>query len=159
MRKFNTSDLFTGYLKQLLHDFNLPKIKVYSKKYLDYFKNNSEESPEILSSIKYNKNIDGNENLNVRYFPYIRQGRIQEYINNKWYTLGDYISSAPKYYTYNQKILNYTKNLQITSNTYDSYTHEYLGDYLRFHRDYANLNLMPLYNCFSDRACDKLNLK
>ena len=61
-------------------------------------------------------------------------------------------------YTYGQKILNYTKNLQIQNTVYDSYTHEYLGDYLRFHRDFANINLMPLYNCFSNRACPHLDL-
>jgi hypothetical protein len=61
-------------------------------------------------------------------------------------------------YTYGDKLLNYTKNLYITNNVYDSYTHEYLGDYLRFKRDYLDINLMPLYNCFSNRTCDKLDL-
>jgi hypothetical protein len=62
-------------------------------------------------------------------------------------------------YSYGQKILNYTKTLQIQNTVYDSYTHEYLGDYLRFHRDFANINLMPLYNCFSNRACPHLDLE
>ena len=152
MKKFNTSDLFTGYLKQLLHDFNLPKIKVYTKKHREYFNKHNEESAEILSTSQ-------NTDLNVRHFPYLKDGQIQEYINNKWYNTSTKVAAAPKFYTYGQKILNYTKNLKINSNVYDSYTHEYLGDYLRFQRDYYDLNLMSLYNCFSNRACDKLNLK
>ncbi|MBP5468708.1 MAG: hypothetical protein J6Z11_05635 [Candidatus Riflebacteria bacterium] len=33
-----------------------------------------------------------------------------------------------------------------------------MGDYLRFQRDYNNINLMPLYNCFSDRPCNSLDI-
>ena len=152
MKKFNTADLFTGYLKQLLHDFNLPKIKVYTKKHATYYNKHKEESREILSTSHIT-------DINVRHFPYLKDGQIQEYIDNKWYNINTKVKAAPKFYTYGQKILNYTKNLKINSNVYDSYTHEYLGDYLRFQRDYYGLNLMSLYNCFSNRACDKLNLK
>ena len=45
---------------------------------------------------------------------------------------------------------NYYKQLKFTGNSYDSHTHEYLGDYLRFIRDYKGLNLMSLYNCYSN---------
>ena len=65
---------------------------------------------------------------------------------------------TPKGYAYNLKIRNYTKNLKIQNNVYDSYTHEYLGDYLRFQRDYRNINLMPLYNCFSNTLCQRLDI-
>ena len=65
---------------------------------------------------------------------------------------------TPNGYAYNLKIRNYTKNLKIQNNVYDSYTHEYLGDYLRFQRDYRNINLMPLYNCFSNTLCPRLDI-
>ena len=158
MRKFNTSDLFTGYIKQLLHNFNLPKIKVYTEQHRQYaLKNEDKESPEILGTVKASSD---NTMKNVRYFPYIKDGEIQEYINNEWKNVGDRGKiKVFRNYVYGEKILNYTKNLKINSNVYDSYTHEYLGDYLRFHRDFLNLDLMPLYNCFSNRSCDKLKLK
>ena len=171
MRTFNNSDLFTGYLKQLLHDFNLPKIKVYTKQHQQYAAQYGVERPDILDTIEasvdnkaYSKavadTIPSNAQKNVRYFPYIKDGQIQEYVNSKWQNIrtNDIKPMALSRYNYGVPILNYTKNLKINSNTYDSYTHEYLGDYLRFHRDFLNLDLMPLYNCFSNRACDKLTL-
>lgn len=97
MFKFDNSHIFTGYLKQYLHDFNLPK-----------------------------------------------------YSNGKWF--------VDNYYIYNQRILNKTKNLEIKNNRYDYYTHEYLGDFLRFQRDFNNIDLMPLYNCFNNRICTHLLL-
>lgn len=46
-------------------------------------------------------------------------------------------------------IPNLSKKLEIRNNYYDSYTHAYLGDYLRFVRDAFGLNLMGMYNCFT----------
>lgn len=171
MKTFNNSDLFTGYLKQLLHTFNLPKVKVYTTQHAEYFYKHREESPEILGTVEATPDDKtgtvlteeelAQKSKNVRYFPYIKDGQFQEYINGKWQNIreNDIKKVALYKYTYGDKILNYTKTLKINSNTYDSYTHEYLGDYLRFHRDFLNLDLMPLYNCFSNRGCDKLNVR
>ena len=54
-------------------------------------------------------------------------------------------------YYFNRPILNITTNMPITTSFYSTDIHEYLGKYLRFIRDYKHLNLMSLYNCFSNR--------
>lgn len=54
---------------------------------------------------------------------------------------------------------NYYKTLKFTGVNYDTHTHEYLGNYLRFIRDYKGLNLMPLYNCFSNSFPKQVALK
>ena len=157
MEKFNNTTILTGYLKQLLHNYNLPKYKIYTREHEKYLLKNGTESPEIFNT------IPNKSSTNVTlYVPYIKDNTIQEYINGRWVTVG-YVNNNNNmhthYYAPNTKIPNYTKTLKITNNIYDSYTHEYLGDFLRFHRDYYGLDLMPLYNCFSNRACDRLDLK
>ena len=232
MYKFNSNNIFTGYIKQLLASFNLPKYRVYTKEqeahhqnYLKFaetnqqviqWRRNEEEQlqallecetvstaekqnaqkrlkeiaeeilllqPEInvletiyrTHSLVYEDTLQDDNKisypLRMRYIPYIKDGAIQEYVDGKWHKchatldlMHDQVHNPVSMlghiqdYTYNQKIENYTKNLKIQNNIYDSYTHEYLGDYLRFHRDFANINLMPLYNCFSNRACPKLDI-
>ena len=252
MFKFNNNHIFTGYLKQLLASFNLPKCRVYTKeqealeqKYqvskhtiepqlknlyaqqdtlsgilqeismmlknatvdssykialqeirAEYSKEYNAVTtkllelqqylPKIIPTVyhsEYLKVYPGdlpddlplklNYPSKMRYAPYIKEGYLQVYADGKWHTghrsfhsesshHALHIDTAKPYakipYSYGQKILNYTKNLQIQNTIYDSYTHEYLGDYLRFQRDFANINLMPLYNCFSNRACPRLDL-
>jgi hypothetical protein len=133
MLEYQNNNIFTGYLKQLLKDFNLPKYRIYSNKYKIYKNTTGKESVEILPNIKYIKN-----------------NTIEIYKDNQWVRLENY--------QYNVKKLNHTRNLKITNNIYDSYTHEYLGDYLRFQRDYNNTDLMPLYNCFNNKICTNLIL-
>ena len=258
MFKFNSENIFTGYIKQLLTSFNLPKYHVYTAEQQKYHEkyvaaqNNinslnfkikmldkemeslDQESDEYRQlSIERNETYEemiAAENLllgtpekdalistvrqevpnyanggnaleyvsYMRYIPYIKDNKIQiyaptiktekettivdgteidkektviQYSDNDWKPYHAAYGSehskvhnknanihTPKGYTYNLKIRNYTKNLKIQNNVYDSYTHEYLGDYLRFQRDYRNINLMPLYNCFSNTLCPRLNI-
>lgn len=74
---------------------------------------------------------------------YIRDNKLVNVIDDHLEYLADY--------NFNKKIVNVTKNLRLNSDVYDSDTHEYLGDYLRFIRDYKGVDLMKMYNCFSNR--------
>ena len=258
MFKFNSENIFTGYIKQLLTSFNLPKYHVYTAEQQKYhekyiaaqnsidalnhrivelnkklesldpesteYKQLIAEGSKIREEIIAAKNIllgapekdilistvrqevpnyaNGGNALEyvsyMRYIPYIKDGQIQiyaptirtetkttiidgkeitedktviQYSDNDWKPYHAAYGSehykvhnknanihTPKGYAYNLKIRNYTKNLKIQNNVYDSYTHEYLGDYLRFQRDYRNINLMPLYNCFSNTLCPRLDI-
>lgn len=129
MYKFNNDNIITGYIKQLLKDFNLPKCKVF-KPGMPIFKDNI----------------------------YIYENKLLKaaYTKQNGTTLSDF--SKIDNYLYNEKYLNLTKNLELKNLLYDSYTHRYLGDYLRFYRDYKNINLMPLYNCFNNESPKNLNI-
>lgn len=130
MLKYNDDNIFTGYIKQLLHSFNLPMCHVgYDAQYKD----------------------------NKRSLHYLKGNTLYFYdVNDN--SLG-YRGTRVQNYKFGDKIQNLTKNLEIKSNLYDTYTHEYLGDYLRFVRDYTGLNLMSMYNCFSNNSAINLDMK
>lgn len=133
MLKFNDNNILTGYIKQLLHSFNLPKCKVFNS--LTDMKNYFNDKEGIAIIRKYKMNSD--------YLVYIKNGLI---INETKYL-------------FNYEYQNITTNLSLFNNLYDSRTHEYLGEYLRFLRDYRDLNLMSLYNCYSDNYLTDKNYK
>ena len=55
-----------------------------------------------------------------------------------------------KEYRDNEFILNMTKSFKNNSFIYDEHTHIWLGRYLRYLKNYKKLNLMSMYNCFSN---------
>ena len=61
-------------------------------------------------------------------------------------------------YNWGDEIPNITTNLVVNSNIYDAYTHKYLGNYLRFLRDFKHIDLMSMYNCFNNTIVPSLDL-
>lgn len=124
MYKFNNEHVVTGYIQQLLHSINLPKCKIFNniEDAKNYYDNNE---AVVLVKKAYN-----NEDYLIR-------------IKNKNVVSKDL-------YSYNHQYLNITSNMSLFNGVYDSRTHVYLGNYLRFLRDYKNINLMSMYNCYSD---------
>lgn len=126
MEKINNNSLLSGYIKQLLNSFNLPKAKVV------------DDTSALYGNAFYIKN-------NKLY---------SSYLDSSGFTRLKELSS----YIFNQKYLNITKNLELTNSLYDSYTHKYLGDYLRFLRDYKKLDLMSMYNCYAGDIAKQLKI-
>lgn len=127
MFEFNSTEIWVNYIKQILYRFNLPQCRIFNNEneLIDFYS----EAPGIDTYAI----IRGSESFSpiiVRY----KDSVVKEVSK---YKEGGYFR-------------NLTKNLSLLNNQYDSYTHRYLGDYLRFIRDYNNLNLMSFYNCYDN---------
>lgn len=135
MLKINSNSLISGYIKQLLSEFNLPKAKVM-KKGMTLFKDGyyigNGNLFKATETCTYGTDFNDPSSANGLLH------RISAYIYGKPY-------------------LNITKNLEMSSSLYDTYTHNYLGDYLRFQRDYKGINLMSMYNCFSGEIAHNID--
>jgi len=131
MIKFNDNNIYVGHIKELLHSFNLPTCKV--KKDDSKFYVGEYYIDRDFEEIRIATSVDG---------------------TNK-------VTGYKKVcdYKYDDEVLNLTKHLEIRNNYYDSYTHEYLGKYLRFIKDYLGLNLMPMYNCFSNQSASNIDIE
>ena len=156
MFKFNDTNILTGYIKEMLASFNLPSYKVYTRQQREHFEETGEEL-NVIASQEASQSSDEAPKNHPCFVSYIKDGSVQQYVKNKennsyaWKVITD-----P--YLYNIFVPNETKNYVIKNNIYDYYTHEYLGEYLRFIRDFHNVDLMPLYNCFSDHICNNIEL-
>ena len=145
MFKYNNNHIFTGYLKQLLSSFSLPACKVYSHDFTRYFERYGKEDPRILTS--FDANYTARPGLQVNY---LKNNELCQYVGTSTAD-GFWEYKADAYYTKEKFIPGLTRRLNSPGINYDTKTHEYLGDFLRFIRDYYGINLMSLYNCFTDK--------
>ena len=167
MLHFNNNHIFTGYLKQFLSSFNLPVCKVYTAEFKKYYSEHGYEDPRVIES-----NLPIPVSMKTRPaagITYLKDGHAQQYFwdVSTWDVNEDISKNKVVKYWKSHKTLNYngnrvvglTKTLRNPTTLYNYQTHEYLGDYLRFLRDYENINLMSMYNCFSDRLCNNIKTK
>lgn len=169
MFKFDNTHIFTGYLKQLLSNFNLPMCRVYTKEFAEYAIKYGKEDPRVIESfdnLEYYYSTASNQISKKRATARVNYLKGNELYNYFW----KYDQDKPElnhndcywrrvsslFYNQDKRIPGLTKTLKSAGNVYDASTHEYLGDYLRFIRDYYNINLMPLYNCFNNKICNNL---
>jgi len=93
MLKYNNTHIVTGYIKQLLATFNLPKFRVYTKEHQQYHDDAvahglaRTESPEIIETVKREgKQIEVDKEAfngfkdHQYYANYIRYGKVQRYV-------------------------------------------------------------------------------
>lgn len=128
MIKLNDDNVSIGQIKQLLKCFNLPTCPV------------GESNKEVNKHYIHNNKIYLYKSWDVQ-----KNGVITTETQD--IPISDYI--------FNHFYENLTSNLKIENNLYDRYTHRYLGKYLRFIRDYKNVDLMSMYNCFDGEVFKK----
>lgn len=128
MIKINDNSVFVGQIKQLLKEFNLPNAEIYK------------EDTQLIENKIYIKDN------------YLIRCRKDE--NNNLYLDDEHKEN----YIYNKSYVNITENLEVRNLLYDKYTHDYLGNYLRFLRDYKNLDLMSMYNCFNGEIVNNFHV-
>lgn len=161
MLQFNNNHIFTGYLKQFLSSFNLPTCRIYTSEFEKFFSEHGFEDPRVLESslpVEISSKFSAiRPGVSITY---LKNGYTQQYF---WETANN---SNKKYWKSNKaiqyngnKVLGLTTTLKNPTTLYNSETHEYLGEYLRFIRDYEGINLMSMYNCFSNRLCNNIKFK
>lgn len=79
--------------------------------------------------------------------------------NNAIYVVKDGKEQFVSNYVYNNAIRGLTNNYAIDSTIYDFKTHYYLGNYLRFIRDFHGIDLMGMYNCCAYESPRNFSLK
>ncbi len=165
MLKFDNTHIFTGFLKQKLASVNIPMCKIYTKEFADYYRLHGKEDPRVVESLDTVVYSKDDIRLATR-VNYLRNNEIYNYFWNYvdfdknpdlGYNKTFWKRASSIYYDQNDAVPGLTKTLHSPGHVYDKTTHEYLGEYLRFLRDYHNINLMSLYNCFNNSICSNIN--
>jgi hypothetical protein len=153
MFRYNNNHIFTGYLKQFLSSFNLPTCKIYTDEFAKYREQRGEEDPRVLESFDTIFRGSGEDANSIRTAVRINYLKNNELYNYFWSTSNgkSWKRSSDVFYSSDKAVHGLTRSLNSPGNQYDTITHEYLGEYLRFLRDYHNINLMSMYNCFNDK--------
>ncbi len=139
MFKYNESSQTCSFIQNLLRSKNVPMLPIL-------------RDPEGLFSSKGTTN----DSIIPKGFSYIHDGYF--YLGQ-----GD-IEGKPipplrkEKYIFGNKYPNMTNNYIPKESYYSSELHEYLGEYLRAYRDTYRVDLMGLYNCFSNRLISKVSL-
>lgn len=161
MFNYNNTHIFTGYLKQLLASVNIPTCKIYTKEFADYLERTGQEDPRVVESIDVLKiglntcypgaQINYLKNNNIMYYKW-------ENPENRNHASFSWVQSSKALFLGNNHVDGLTRTLKNSGNFYDTKTHNYLGDFLRFLRDYHGVNLMSLYNCFDNKIYNNVYL-
>ena len=170
MLQFNNNHIFTGYLKQFLSSFNLPTCRIYTAEFEKFYSEHGYEDPRVIESNLPIVISTASDNIRPAVgITYLKDGTAQQYFwdTRSWKadrtitenTVVKYWKSNKTIHYNGNKIFGLTKTLKNPTTLYNYQTHEYLGDYLRFLRDFENINLMSMYNCFSNRLCNNIKVK
>lgn len=154
MFNFNNTHIFTGYLKQLLSTFNIPTCKIYTKEFSEYLKKNGKEDPRVIESFDTINQLFVSTQVS-----YLRNGELRYYFWDRNADVKQWKLSSNALYDEGLTTFGLTKRLRSSGIEYDYKMHEYLGDYLRFLRDFYGVNLMSMYNCFSNKQYTNLYYK
>lgn len=154
MLSFDNSHIFTGHLKQLLASVNLPTCKIYTQEFASHLARTGKEDPRVVESFGALGASRPMTTVN-----YLKNGEICTLYYN--FNTGKAQWQFKRVFCYDKDNTAHgiTRKLSNFGPTYDTTTHEYLGDFLRFLRDYYNINLMSLYNCFNNKVYKNIDFK
>ena len=128
MQRFDENTLQGLYIQNLLYNYYLPNIRV-----LEVYR----DDPEAVNISGYTFIPDDKE----RYI-YKTTVRRHDETQNPLSSFNPEKDEIIHTFEPGKKYDNETSNFLSSSNTYTSEVHERLGDYLRFQRDFYNINLM-----------------